>query len=142
MIKAEIRDYRISKRDNFRVVREKDLSKLKKMGVFLLLGSFFVFGVLFYIWQQVQIVKLRYEIEDLKEIKKELLNVNKNLKLEVSSLKSLARIEKKAKTELGFELPRKGQILLAKEFLEPAQSSDFAEDSSGGSLIAQKLKSE
>jgi cell division protein FtsL len=112
------------------------------MGVFLLLGSFFVFGVLFYIWQQVQIVKLSYEIEDLKEIKKELSNVNRNLKLEVSSLKSLARIEKKAKTELGFELPRKGQILLAKEFIEPAQSSDFAEDSSGGSLIAQKLKSE
>lgn len=55
---------------------------------------------LFYIWSQVQIVQYGYEINLLKLKQRRLLEENKKVKLEVSSLKSPTRLEKIAREKL------------------------------------------
>jgi len=102
------------------------------MGVVLGLVGFLVGGVLFYVWQQVQQVRLAYELEDLRVSRAEVEELNRRLKVEVESLRTLARIERKARVELGLEHPRGDQVQQAREFVpgvEPGSTHTAWEES-------------
>ena len=79
----------------------------------ILLGGLVLVGVLFYVWQHIQVVRLGYQIEHLQGERIALLRQDKGLRFEVARLKSLRRVEDIARHQLGFTSPRPGQVILA-----------------------------
>jgi cell division protein FtsL len=81
--------------------------------LFLLL-TFFVPGVLVFIWLHVQTMNLSYDIARAQKQKRELTEINKKLRIQLANMKSPQRIEEIALTQLGLRLPEKGQIEILK----------------------------
>ena len=79
----------------------------------LLLGSLVLIGVLFYVWQHIQVVRLGYEVEQLQVERITLLRGEKELRFELARLKSLRRVEEIARSQLGLMSPASGQVILA-----------------------------
>ncbi len=69
-----------------------------------------VIGIIFYVWLQVQMVGLSYEISKAQNQKKELVETNKKLRIQWASLRSPDRIEQIALNQLGLRPPERGQI--------------------------------
>jgi cell division protein FtsL len=100
-----------------RVVRERDRHRLRTMGLALGLSACLAASALSVVWLKVQQVRLSYRLDVLRSAKGELDDLNRQLRVELASLRSLARIEDRAKSELGMILPAPGQIRLAREFV-------------------------
>jgi cell division protein FtsL len=83
------------------------LVKLAVPLIFILMS-----GILFYVWLQVQVVGVSYEISRAQKQKKELVEINKRLRIQWANLKSPDRIEQIALNQLGLRPPEKGQIEL------------------------------
>lgn len=71
-------------------------------------------GSLFYVWSRVLVINLGYDLSEAMEVHWKLVQDNKELQIEIASLKSLARIERIAQEELDMEKPLPGQIILMK----------------------------
>ena len=95
-------------------VTKIDYQRAKLLYKLLLLGVFMVVLALFYIWSRVQIVQLSYQINHLKNERTELVNLNKQLKVELSLLKSPKRIEMLSRKDLKMSLPDERRILTLK----------------------------
>jgi len=78
----------------------------------ILLGSLVLVGVLFYVWQHIQVVRLGYQIEHLQGERITLLRQEKELRFGVARLNSLRRVEGIARHQLGFTSPGPGQVIL------------------------------
>jgi cell division protein FtsL len=70
-----------------------------------------VFVLSFYIWHQMESVRIGYTINDLKKKIKELSEEVEKLEAKRSQLLSLERVEKVAKEELNLAEPREDQII-------------------------------
>lgn len=84
------------------------------MKYLIILLAIFVPGVLFYIWVHFQMVSLSYDIARTQKQKRELMEINKKLRIQLASLKSPERIERIALTKLGLKPPAKGQLEIIK----------------------------
>lgn len=74
----------------------------------LVIGS-----VLFFlVWQHMQVVRLGYEVEDLRQTRQDLINEYYYLKYRLNDVKSLSRVERLAREQLGMETPRAGQVVI------------------------------
>ena len=78
----------------------------------LLVGGILLLGVLFYVWQHIQVVRLGYAIERLRTERGAALQRGRELALEIAQLKSLKRVEEVARTRLGMVTPSRGQIVV------------------------------
>jgi cell division protein FtsL len=74
-------------------------------------GIFAIFILTFYIWQQMESIRIGYEIGKLEERVVDLEEEVKRLQARKSSLLSLERVEKIAKKELKLVTPRKDQLV-------------------------------
>jgi cell division protein FtsL len=70
-----------------------------------------VFVLSFYIWHQMESVRIGYTINELKKKIKELSEEVEKLEAKKSQLLSLERVEKVAKEELDLAEPREDQII-------------------------------
>ena len=75
--------------------------------VLILMGE-----LLFYTWCRVQCIKTGYKITAEKKRNKELINLQKNLRVELANLKSPDRIGRIARERLGLIMPEPGQIIV------------------------------
>ncbi len=107
------------------VIRERDHRRLRAMAGVLCLGGLLVGGVLGYVWLHVQRVRVSYELEDLRSLRAEVEEQNKKLRLELSSLRSFARVDSAAR-RLGLTEPARDQVRLAREFVTPEKSDPLA----------------
>jgi cell division protein FtsL len=112
------------------VVRERDHRRLRAMAGVLCLGGLLVFAVLGYVWLQVQRVRVSYELEDLRALRTDVDEQNKKLRLELSSLRSFARVDSAAR-RLGLTEPARGQVRLAREFVSRSAADETAEGGGG-----------
>jgi cell division protein FtsL len=97
--------------DNSRVHRPLDsLAGLEYLSL-TLLGAMFVFGALFYGWQQYQWIQYGYRIEEAQKRIGELSEVGRQLRVERGVLASPQRIDETARRDLGMVAPRTGQIV-------------------------------
>ncbi len=78
----------------------------------LLLGGLVLLGVLFYVWQHIQVVRLGYEIEQLQGERIALLRREKELRFDLARLRSLRRVEEIARRQLGLTTPVPGQVIM------------------------------
>lgn len=99
-----------------RVIRERDRSRLRAMGLALGLSACLVVGALGVVGLRVQQVRLSYRLDALRGAKVETGELNRQLRIEFATLRSLARIETKALAELGMAPPGAHQVRLAREF--------------------------
>ena len=77
----------------------------------LLAGGVLVFALLFYVWQHIQVVRLGYQIEGLREERATMIQEGKALKVKLSRLRSLKRVEQLSRRKLGMSI-----LLLGRSF--------------------------
>ena len=94
----------------------------------LILRSLIVFFIvmLLYVGLRVNVMKLGYEIEDLKAEKKNLEQIHNSLLIERAALTSTERIEKIATSYLEMKRPDDSQIVLVTEGRDGKQGPTFA----------------
>lgn len=88
---------------------------MRTFTVFLGLCLVFVF-----VWERVDMVRIGYQIEQLKRDKTILERQRDELRVKVSSLSASDRIAKLATEKLGMSLPQQGQIIMVQ-----SRPSDF-----------------
>jgi len=86
--------------------------KLKELGFWIILLFFFISELFLYTWCRVQCVAIGYEISKIAYRQKETTALRNNLKIELASLKSPARIAEIAKSQLGLTMPTPEQLVL------------------------------
>jgi cell division protein FtsL len=69
---------------------------------------------------RVQQVRLSYRLEALRAARADVEETNRRLRVELAMLRSPARIEGKARNELGMTAPSQQQVRLAREFVPGA----------------------
>ena len=92
------------------VLRQEGIKKLRRFFIYLLTVLVFFSGIFFIVWEEIYIMKLTYEIHQLRRNLKELNFNNKKLKFEISTLSSLSRIEKEAVSILNLKSPESEQV--------------------------------
>jgi len=97
--------------------RESDRGKLRAMARGLLGAALIVTLVLGVVGVRLHQVRLSYQLDALRARKIELEEARSRMRVELYSLQSLARIEEKARLELGMVPPARDQVRLAREFV-------------------------
>jgi cell division protein FtsL len=97
--------------------QESDRRRLRAMAVSLACAGFLVSLILGVVGLRVQQVRLSYRLDTMRAVRNELEETRNRLRVEHATLKSLARIEGKARGELGMVLPARDQVRLAREFV-------------------------
>ena len=91
------------------MIRKKYSRKEIALGIF---STIFIISIFtFYIWHQMESVRLGYETGEIEAKLEALQEEVKQLKAKKSSLLSLERVEKIAKEKLELDEPKKGQII-------------------------------
>lgn len=103
--------------DAARFHRERDRRRLRAMGMAAALGAVLMSGFLGVVGLKAHQVRLSYRLDALRTARTEVEELNRRLGVELASLRSLARIEDKARRELGMVAPGRDQIVLAREFV-------------------------
>ena len=105
------------RQETARFHRERDRGRLRTMARGLLAAGLLVVLVLGLVALRVQQVRLSYRLDGLRAEKAELEETGSRLRVELATLMSLARIESKARVELGMVRPAGDQVRLAREFV-------------------------
>ena len=67
---------------------------------------------LLYVWMQIDLLRVRYDIERLEKRKAVLESQHEGLRFQWSQLTSPQRIAKEAANKLGLQIPKSGQIVM------------------------------
>lgn len=89
---------------------QKHLSR-KITGIWIAIMFVFIFELLFYTWCRVQTTRQGYEINGLQAESRQLMLVQKSLKIELARLKSPDRIARIARDTLGLVTPKTQQVV-------------------------------
>jgi cell division protein FtsL len=104
---AETFEYAIKKdvRNN-PIVREIDRERNREMARSVGIGVFLVAVLLFWAWQQFELRRNGYRLEQMQQERAVEADVNRHLRLEVQTLKAPERIERLALARLRMVIPR------------------------------------
>jgi cell division protein FtsL len=92
--------------------RPRSISRKSNLLLLAVLFIFLMGGCLAYVWSRIQVIQAGYEISSAIKARREAVEENKRLRVEVASLKSYARIERIATVELGMSKPRPDQVII------------------------------
>jgi cell division protein FtsL len=92
--------------------KKKQFRSPLSIGIGVLLVLILMGELLFYTWCRVQCIKTGYKITAEQKRNKELINLQKNLRVELANLKSPDRIGRIARERLGLIMPEPGQIIV------------------------------
>ncbi|MBU4561673.1 septum formation initiator family protein [bacterium] len=93
---------------------QKKRVRFRIKGLLIYLGHtlLIVSLIFFYLWQHLRIKELGYELGKKEKERKALMDRNREIEIKVSRLRSLGRIEEIARSRLGLELSKEGEIIL------------------------------
>ena len=97
---------------NHRLILELDRAKVREMLLAVALSAMLLLPLLLYVWQSSEWLRNGYRIEQLKNRRDHLVEVNHQLRLEKASLENLARVEQVAGDQLGLAEPPGGTVVL------------------------------
>jgi cell division protein FtsL len=97
--------------------REPDRRRLRAMALAVAVGALLTSGVLGVVGLKAHQVRLSYRLDALRTARADAEELNRRLGVELATLRSLARIEDKARRELGMVAPGRDQVVLAREFV-------------------------
>src|SRR5258708_39772253 len=87
--------------ENVHIVRERDRQRFRELLAVLALGVPIGFFLLVFTWQNLEVIRLGHEATRLQQMRKEIEDSNKSLRLELDRLTALDAVERKA-SALGF----------------------------------------
>jgi cell division protein FtsL len=97
---------------NVPVVREPDRARTRQLLVVLMWMAATVAPFTLYLVQQMEYVRVRYEIEELRVNHDRLLEAEQRLRIERARLTSPARVERHAVTRLGLVNPPPSRVVV------------------------------
>ena len=89
----------------------KQIQRRRVIGLWIFIMVIFITELLVYTWSRLQCIQAGYGISNETGKQKELIAIQKNLKIELARLKSPKRISKIAKERLGMAPPSPEQII-------------------------------
>jgi len=118
---AEAFEYEIKKdvRNN-PIVREVDRERNREMVRSVGIGVFLVVVLLFWAWQQFELLRHGYRLEQMQQERAVEAEVNRHLRLEVQTLRSPERIERLALGRLHMIAPRADDSSVIERVVETA----------------------
>jgi cell division protein FtsL len=118
----------ISKRvGNEQLVRQVDRKRHRELLMLAITCLVLAAAVLAYAWQHFEMIRIGYQMEELRIERERLLKIQRQLSLERASLTSPDRIESIATRQLGMTMPSVSQIVVMEVYggLEEARYPDF-----------------
>jgi cell division protein FtsL len=106
-----------------RGVAEGGTSSKQLYGLVALSTAIILLGILFYLWPQMRIVELGYQQDALRLQQAQALQRQKELQVELASLRRLDRIEQLAMQQLGMKPPQLSQVIYLRQRQETASAS-------------------
>lgn len=103
--------YTVKRIDNSRLKRRRTGGFLRACGRQLALAGVVAMVVMGYAWQRYEAVQLSYRYEQLDQKKSQAAELNRELRLELATLRSPARIDMLAQDQLGMTVPQPTQII-------------------------------
>jgi cell division protein FtsL len=97
---------------NAPVVRERDIALTRRLSVLLLWMAAAVAPFTFYLVQQMEYVRVRYKIEELRAQRDRLVEAEQRLRIERAGLTSPARVERSAIRKLGLVNPPPTRVVV------------------------------
>ena len=124
-------DFRVT-RDirNAPIVREIDRRRQRELWRSLAVGVCFVAVILASAWQNFELLRYGYEIEQMEQERSEQLDLNRHLRLEIETLSAPERIERIATAELGLAPPAVGGVQVIER--------QAASPPPGGAMVADR----
>jgi cell division protein FtsL len=92
-------------------------------GLVALSTAVILLGILLYLWPQMRIVELGYQQDALRLQQAQALQRQKELQVELASLRRLDRIEQLAMQQLGMKPPQLSQVIYLRQREETASAS-------------------
>jgi cell division protein FtsL len=111
------------------IVREVDRERHRDMFRSVGTGVLLVVVLLFWAWQQFELLRHGYRVEQMQEERAIEEEVNRHLRLEIETLSAPALIEQKATTQLGMVAPGTDDAIVVERVVqvaEPPSSSVIA----------------
>lgn len=87
------------------IVREVDRERHREMWRSASIGIFLVVVLLFTAWQQVELIRYGYRMEEMQQQRADEEEIQRHLRLEIEALRSPGRIERVATKELHMVAP-------------------------------------
>jgi cell division protein FtsL len=106
-----------------RSVAEGRASSKQLYGLVALSTAIILLGILLYLWPQMRIVELGYQQDALRLQQVQALQRQKELQVELASLRRLDRIEQLAMQQLGMKPPQLSQVIYLRQRQETASAS-------------------
>jgi hypothetical protein len=94
------------------IIREADLRERREFRRIMLLAGLSVGLLLFSAWQHFETVRYGYTIEDLRDYRAYEEKVNRQLRLNVETLRSPQRVDERARRELGLVAPTAAETIV------------------------------
>jgi cell division protein FtsL len=80
--------------------------------LFLCLFLLLIVSILFYVWTRIKVVQYGYEISSALRAKETAIGAHNERAIEIATLRSAQRVEKRAREELRMSPPRKDQLVI------------------------------
>jgi cell division protein FtsL len=106
-----------------RSVAEGRASSKQLYGLVALSTAIILLGILLYLWPQMRIVELGYQQDALRLQQVQALQRQKELQVELASLRRLDRIEQLAMQQLGMKPPQLSQVIYLRQRQETVSAS-------------------
>ena len=106
-----------------RSVAEGRASSKQLYGLVALSTAIILLGILLYLWPQMRIVELGYQQDALRLQQVQALQRQKELQVELASLRRLDRIEQLAMQQLGMNPPQLSQVIYLRQRQETVSAS-------------------
>ena len=120
------RRYQISRRvANERLVRQVDRERNRQLVMVAVTGLLLAAAVLAYGWQHFEMIRNGYRMEEQRQEREYLMQIQRQLSLEKASLASPDRIEAIATGELGMMAPSDGQVVVIQSYTARADGQEM-----------------
>jgi cell division protein FtsL len=120
---------------NRHLVRELDRGRVKELLLVALLVVTLLLPLLGYVWNHMEYIRVGYEVEALKKDRVAQVELRERLRIEKSSLESLARVEGLAAKTLGL-VPAEGSEVRVTEAPAPRLAMNHGRAAAPGELAA------
>ena len=104
------------------VVREADVRERREFRRIVLLAGLAVGLLLFSAWQHFETLRYGYSIEELRQQRRYEETVNRQLRLNVETLRAPQKLEQRARRELGLVAPTAGDTVVVERAIVSASS--------------------
>jgi cell division protein FtsL len=124
--------YTVKRIDNSRLRRRRSGSFVKLCGKQLAVAAVVAVALLAYTWQRYECLEMSFQLEQTSQEQRQALEFNRELRVELATLRSPARIDQLARNQLGMMVPQPAQIIT----IQPQTAGEMADASTATNPVS------